>query len=315
MRVTVPALFAIALLAAGCIAPPDGDASVTRTPSAGGEMTATEKQDEAVALCQAGLDLPSNGARYCAERTLTIGGSLTGIDAMDVDLETFNGGVDVSSAPEGTWSLKVVLRARGDTEAEARQGLDRISFTWSHVDAGVHALVAKAKPPREDHNGLSAQLSAALPRSTILALSAQSSNGNVKVEDLRTEGLFLQTSNGNVDVKADVTHVALGTSNGNVDARLTPTDSGSVDIGTSNGKVLVTLPESSRVGYDVDAVTSNGKVTISLRDGETTRKGASNPYYDPQNDGRFTTHGFEDRDVRSFLVIASSNGAIDVKPA
>lgn len=308
---TFALLLTLGLLAAGCIAPPDGQSpGGARAPNAGGSMTAKETREDAVALCTDGLAL--GVGRFCATRTVRVEGDLSGLGHMEVDLATFNGNVDLADHEEGGWSLVATLRARGATEADAKANLEKIRFTWSHESGGTHFVAAKAESPRETDGGYAASLAAALPRSVVLVVTAATSNGNVAVKNVATDGLSAQTSNGAVEVDATVTQVDLRTSNGRIGGKLVPTGSGRVSAATSNGAIELAFPEDARHGYDLDAQTSNGKVTVNLRDGETTRKGPSNPYYDPQNDARFTTHGYASRAIQSSVTLTTSNGAITV---
>lgn len=303
-------LVVLLVVAAGCIAPPDRVPAGERTVNAGGEMTAKESRADAVAVCREDLGILPAG-QFCAERTIEIDGSIAGIERMDVDLSTFNGAVELFDHQEGEWALKAVLRARGATAEQATANLDKIAFTWAHVDAGSHFLSARAEAPGRDSNGLAASIFANLPRSIDLVVVAGTSNGNVQVRGVSTDGLAVQTSNGNVELDAAVSHVVVGTSNGQVEAKLRPVASGRIAIATSNGAIQLTVPEDAEHGYDLDAKTSNGKVTIHLRDGETTRP-EGNPYYDPQNDARFLTNGFASRDIQSIVELGTSNGAITV---
>lgn len=299
----------LGLLVAGCIAPPGESPAGVRS-FAGAAMTAKESSEERVELCR---DVSLGTAAFCAERTVTVTGDVSGIPAMDVDLETFNGALELEKHDEGGWSLVAVLRARGASEAEARANLDAIGFAWSHTDGSAHFLHARAESP-PGRTSAAASLRASLPASIVLTVSAATSNGKIRVEHVRTDGLAATTSNGAVEVDASVTHVDLRTSNGAIEAKLDPTASGRITATTSNGKIELDLPEDARRGYDLDAQTSNGKVTINLRDGESSRRTPSNPYYDPQNEGQFRTTRFESRDVQSLVRMTSSNGAITVDP-
>lgn len=306
-------LAAFAVLAAGCIAPPDdGGATGARTSNRGGEMTSQEKAEDKVALCGSG-GLPSIGGEgsFCAERVIDVTGTISGISRMDASLASFNGNVQLTGGAEGEWSLKAVLRARGATEEAARANLENIEFEWSHTDGSSHFLEAKAEQ-KDGARGVSAEISAVLPRTIALVVVAATSNGNVAVEDVATEGLSASTSNGNVQVDASVTQVQLATSNGNIAGKLRPTSSGRWDAGTSNGGISLEVPEDAARGYDITAATSNGKVEFDLDDGQTTRSGPSNPYYDPQNDGHFVTNGFSGRSIQTTVTLGTSNGSIRV---
>ena len=306
-------LAALCILAAGCIAPPDGTPSAgERTPNAGGEMTAKESREDKAGPCQPAVILGGSGA-FCAETTIKVEGTLTGIDGMDVDLHTFNGNVELTGGADGAWSLVAVLRARGATEADAKASLAKIAFDWSHVDGDTHFLAAEAETPSPSGDR-AASIAVTLPRSVALATVLATSNGNVVAKDVRTDGVSAHSSNGDVVVEADVTQADLGTSNGNVDATLRPWGSGQIAATTSNGAIRLKLPEDARHGYDAHGLTSNGKVAINLRDGEVERTGPSNPYYDPQNDARFVTNGFGSREFQTAVRLTTSNGGITVDP-
>ena len=302
---------ALGMLAAGCIAPPEGRDAFSDRMETGGSMTAKESRDDSVGPCSGVGVLPTAGA-FCAKRVVRVEGQVAGLSRLDVDLQTFNGNVDLAGGRGDAWSLEAVLTARGASEEEARASLERIAFAWSHVEGGRHFLAAVAETPSPS-SGRAASLAVTLPRGLVLVAAAATSNGGIHVEDVATDGLSAHTSNGNVEVDASVTQADLRTSNGQVEAALSPTGPGRISAGTSNGAIHLTLPEDARHGYELDAKTSNGRVTINLRDGETKRP-PSNPYYDPQNEASFTTSGYASRAIRSVVHLTTSNGGITVDP-
>lgn len=306
------ALLVATLLLAGCIAPPDPEGPAARSSNAGGDMTAKESKQEKTELCRSGVDIVGGG-QFCAERRLVMEGDILGVSRLEVDLSTFNGGINLGTSDEGSWGMEVVLRARGTTEEEAKRNLDRIQFSWSHVDGGTHFLMAKASYEGRE-SGYSASIAAELPRSILMQVVARTTNGAIEVEGVRTDGLSAQTTNGAVQIMADVTQVDVQTTNGAVDAKLRPTASGRISLTTTNGALALEVPEGRTHGYDVEGRTTNGKVDISLKDGQVRRSQPSNPYYDPQNDAQFKTEGYEERSIQSLVRLKSVNGAVTVRP-
>jgi Putative adhesin len=305
---------AVLLLMAGCIAPPEPPTSSTTTTAGPEEMTAKETRDQSAALCTDGIDL-SNDNRFCATRTITVDGTISGIGKLEVDVGTFNGGVAFAPAPEGQWGFTATLKARGATAEDALANLDDIQFEWSHVSGSAHFLHALAKKEGSG-NGYAAAFDVTLPPSITYVLAAQTSNGVVKVAGLRTDSLSAQTSNGMVDVDAAVTNVQLATSNGEIHAKLDPVGSGRLTLTTSNGRVDLALPEDARRGYEVEGTTSNGEVEIRLRDGRVGDCPQGSQYYTPPCSHRtFQTSGFAGRAVQSRVVVTTSNGDVAVGPS
>lgn len=324
LRLTAPLLSLLVLLA-GCIQLPDDPsapgASQERvgTP-ADGSMTGRETRTEDVTPCaDAGILSGDRDQAFCAKRTITVAGTISGIPKLNVDLQSYNGDVVVApSAEAGSWGFEAVLTARGASADEARQRLDLIQFSWAHEEGARHFLDVRARPPSDvdDEGDTGVTIAAALPRDVVLVLAAATANGDVGAQGLRTDGLALATANGDVVADADVTGADLRTANGDVEATLVPTDSGRVEAATSNGRVRVALPEDARHGYDLEGTTSNGEVKISLRDGELGECPKGSQYYTPPcNHRTFRTSGYDRREVRTSVELATSNGDVIASPA
>lgn len=316
---TIPLVLALAL--AGCIDTSNDSANPaadgTRTATEGGSMTGAESEETTSGLCTEDFSIGDKSQTFCAKRVITLSGSISGIPKMDVDLATFNGDVKVAAGTEGAWRVVATLQAQGETEAAAVANLDRIAFEWAHEEGGRHFIEAEARHEDRDSGqyGLGADLHATLPPSLVAVLVAATSNGDITLDDLKTDGLAATTSNGRVRASGEVTHVSLTTSNGDVDASLAPTASGRVSLVTSNGEVTLKLTEGPSVGYELTGTTSNGDVDIRLQDGTVGPCPAGSEYYTPPCSTRsFTTHGFDQRDIRSYVDVVSSNGDIDVAP-
>lgn len=311
-------LVALLLTAAGCITlPEDAETIAQRENAAQGNanMTAKESTVEAAGLCDQGLNFGvDNSGRFCATRTITIEGALTGISRLDVSLETFNGDVKIEEGPVGRWGLVASLEARGDSAAEATSRLDDIAWRWAHEAAGAHFLEAVAEPDgKSDH--LEADITLTMPRGLVMTLVAASSNGDVEIASGTTDGLALATSNGDITVQAEVTQVSLTTSNGDVDASLRPLSNGRWVMASSNGDVTLTVPEGAAYGYDIDGSTSNGEVDYTLKDGDKGPCPQGSEYYTPPcNQRTFLTKAFHSRDRQVTAQLSTSNGDVDAGP-
>jgi len=314
MRWTL-AILILSLLSAGCLTLPQDPAAdaPAATQSGPATMTASESRQNTTGLCSP--DVYNNGAgNFCATRTITVTGTISGLAMLDVGLESFNGPVTIDNGEEGKWGFVAVLVGRGESEAEAKSRLESISFSWAHQRAGNHVLDVVAKKDR-DTEGRSADLQVKLPRSVVLSLTAGTINGQVTAKGVRTSELALGTTNGDVVADVEVMNVQLGTTNGDVDAKLRPFGAGRIDVGTTNGEVKLRLPEGDAFGYKVDAATTNGEVEITLRDGKVGPCPEGGQYYTPPCNSRsFETSGFSSRTFQSYVEAGSTNGGIRIDP-
>jgi hypothetical protein len=316
----LPLVLALSLLSlafAGCIEAPfgdresDPDASANTTArEVGGDsrMSAREEKSEDAGSCSKG---------WCIEQVVKVAGAIQGVPMLEVDLSTLNGGVKVTGGAEGQWSMVATLTSKASSRSEAEAGMRDLDFIWSHQSGESHFLDAKADF-KGRHNDVQrgAEIVVVMPRSLLLRLVAETTNGGVTVSGVRTDGLSAGTTNGGIDVDADVTQVNLGTTNGGIEAKLRPTASGRVNLGTTNGRIDLTLPEGEERGYDLEAGTTNGEVSIQLRDGEVGPCPQGSQYYTPPcNHRTFRTYDYDHRNVRSQVMLGSTNGGITVEAA
>jgi hypothetical protein len=309
LRFVALALVASALVA-GCIQPSDPSVADSPPPSThnqGGNMTASEQKT--TGTC-------SGDKPFCASRTVSVGGSLSGLAKMDVDLKAVNGHVNVKQAGSGSWSMTTVLKAFGATQDEANANLEHVVFTWRHTDGTSHFVQAEAKDDGSDCRcNAQGSIDVTLPTGLAMVVTAETTNGAVSVQG-KTDGLSVQTVNGQVSVNADVTQVSLQTTNGQVQATLRPTASGRISASTTNGQVVLSLPEDAQRGYDVTGRTTNGEVQIQLKDGDLGPCPQGSQYYTPPcNERTFKTHGYDQRAIQSQVSATGTNGQIHVKAA
>lgn len=315
MRAILLALVALTVLP-GCLTLPADSPTRDLPPVEGGSgaMSARESMEETSGLCTDEVGVGGNG-RFCASRTIRVSGTMSGLRALEVNLDSFNGDVAVSDSPEGAWGFVAVLSARADTEAEAKARLETIEFSWAHERAGAHMLEVIARKERDASN-LAADISAELPRSLLLRLAASTTNGDVSAKGIRADGLSLRTTNGDAVADAETAQVELATTNGDVEARLRPIESGRARLATTNGEVRLVVPEGARYGYEFEGSTTNGEVEIGLTDGEKGECPRGSEYYTPPcNRREFTTSGFSSREVRTSVTAASTNGDVTVSPS
>ena len=210
--------------------------------------------------------------------------------ASQVEVDMFNGAIEIRPGPDGTVSATVTRTGSGADKAAALADTQKIDVTLTETD-GIVVLRAtySANPGKPDMRGAAAVVT--VPAASVLvlktsngaitmsgitgttvantsnasisasgpmeALRAKTSNGKVSVTD--GHGLIsLETSNASIDVKASDAVVQMETSNGGITFAGSLAD-GSSRMRTSNASVAVTLPKDA--AFTVDAQTSNAKIT------------------------------------------------------
>jgi DUF4097 and DUF4098 domain-containing protein YvlB len=182
-----------------------------------------------------------------------------------ISVETFNGGVEVSSWDEN--NIEIDGTKYGPTQAAA----DSLRID---IDRGSGSVAIRAVRPVERRNNQGARFSIKVPRAAVLERITSSngaittvdgvgpshfrtSNGSVRVERLHGR-LDAETSNSRIDLLNVEGDAQLHTSNGTVDVRGLR---GSLDATTSNGAIT---GEIDRTTSDVRSSTSNGSINLEL---------------------------------------------------
>ncbi|MEA3165889.1 MAG: hypothetical protein QOJ26_758 [Thermoplasmata archaeon] len=232
------------------------------------------------------------GSTWIVRQTITLSNDFGGASHSDITLDTLNGDVTMAAGGNGGYEVVANLFGQGNTEAQARDALDKLRYTdVDSLDGSTLTLTVQVKstvqqlPQGESHG---ASFSAKLPPQPSHGLSADSSNGKLTVTGLHGGSVALDSSNGDLTVSgvfakvvADTSNGAIGlsgtfnaitadTSNGAITATVRSTASGALRFSSSNADIRVTLEAGSDRGFDVSGDTSNGEVTIDLGDAQAS---------------------------------------------
>lgn len=296
-------VIALVLLSAGCVTLPGKEPVEGAAAGPGPDGSPEARQEpgttESVARC------PGDSGKYCATKTVRIERPVTAA-ALDVALDAFNGAVRLEAGPAGKWTLEATLSARGNTEAAAVKARDAIKFEWRDQEGGRAVLHAEASVSGGTRNNEGASLKATVPAAVLVEASLQSSNGPVDARGITAVGLVARTSNGPIVLDIAAQNVAATTSNGPIDARITPRGDGSIGLDTTNGPLMLVVPETANHGYDATAKTTNGQARIALEDGTHGNAGGSKT---------FRSAAYDERDVRTVVKVSSTNGPVEVSPS
>ncbi|HKJ24400.1 MAG TPA: DUF4097 family beta strand repeat-containing protein [Myxococcota bacterium] len=188
-----------------------------------------------------------------------------------IKIENANGKTAVVGEDRNDVAVRVVKTARAESEDAARKLLERIRVEVS--DAGDHLGLEVDVPKRWNRHG-SANLEVRVPRG--MRVGVFSSNGAVAIEGLRGD-VVGRSSNGSICVEDVHGDVDVQTSNGKVCCsctcgRLTARSSnrkieigeheGSVDAMTSNGLIHASVESLGSEGLILS--TSNGRIVVEL---------------------------------------------------
>ena len=189
--------------------------------------------------------------------------------ATQIDIEMFNGTIEVAAGPEGAVSATVERTGTGANEAEALADAQKIDVTLEiEGDKAVLRAVYAPDPSSPDRRGASAVV--AVPAGSVLVL--RTSNGSISVTGI-TGTVVADTSNAGVTATGPLDALRVKTSNGKV---VVAQGGGLLTLETSNGAIDVGATDAV-----VEARTSNGRITFagSLAAG-TTRMRTSNATID-----------------------------------
>lgn len=192
-------------------------------------------------------------------------------DAGRIEIANANGKTRVIGEDRPDILLRGHKNARAESEQAARTMLDAIRVRSEEV-AGV--LSVEAEIPRKWNRHGSIDFEVRVPRDTEVDISAangkvclqglrhgvraHSSNGSMRLDDIVGD-IDLTTANAKVSCKCTCGRLVARSSNGKIEVN---EHRGTIDATTSNGLILATLKE---LGIDgVTLATSNGRIVLEL---------------------------------------------------
>jgi hypothetical protein len=270
-----------------------------------------------------GISSGGYSGSYRAQDTVTFTGSMVA-DSVLLDVNSFNGPIEVSTWDKDEYSISALINAKGTTDAEAEENLERFEFDLDEsLILGKKRLVLRHNIAGTMTSRYSVQVEVWLPADATIDLDLYSSNGGMYLSDINGGEINLDTSNGglrfvnlearNVDASTsngpvtgilDASDADIGTSNGAITLTLPCTRNGRYELGTSNGPVQLEVSSSTSVGYDLDLSTSNGIVDIDLPN--------LNYVVNTRARKEAHTYGLTSKSVRITIDARTSNGSMSV---
>jgi len=225
-----------------------------------------------------------------AERVDTLRIKVPGSGALRV--RNPNGRIEVLGDDRDDVVVEVAKRARAESEEEAERLLDAIRI---HEEVSADGLELEVLIPRRWNRHGHVNLELRVPRGLRVqcesvngkvtvggmraAVAARSSNGAVTVEDVVGDvsvstannkvtcfctcgALVARSSNGKIEIGEHRGSIDASTSNGLIRARVEELGPDGVQLATSNGRILLDLPDA--VDADVDVRVDNGMIRNEL---------------------------------------------------
>lgn len=275
------------------------------------------------------------------EFTQVLRGQIAGEDqVIPIALDNFNGPIRVEGWPEDSWQLIVVQRLRGKDRDSLRgrlfspewaDGETRGSFELSVADredrfVSLHLMI----PEKRDYRVHLVAFNGSLRLENLATASVElnTTNGSIFVHSVRGDSIGGRISNGSCEmdaVKAGVIRFRIG--NGSYRLRVSAQDvdcvatNGSIDfcservsenscyaLQTVNGSIGVNLPSQADLGTSFELRTSVGRIHTSLGPLENTTEERGGG--GAAFSGR--TLGFAEQPVNLALVATSTSGSITV---
>lgn len=186
-----------------------------------------------------------------------------------------NGGITVKIGRDDQIEMKVIKRAKADSEQEAEELLEN---TYIEIDPTDKGLEISTKRPKQGmfSRGKNVTVKYILTVPQLITLDLHTTNGNIEVTE--TEGsIVAKTTNGKIHIDGTEGKVKTKSSNGKihvtnvlgkVEARTTNGGikldeiQGGISASTTNGSVSIAVVEPSN--ESIHAQTTNGGIALTL---------------------------------------------------
>jgi hypothetical protein len=259
---------------------------------------------------------------YKATNAYTLETTVTAA-SIDLDVESVNGGIDVSSWSGDYIKFDIEVKARGRTTAEAEANLDRFTHSLGDSVSGTTQRVSLNFPiSSSEWSKYAVIVDVYVPEDVAEEIRLQTTNGEIVVQGLSPQELVIDTTNGRVvltEVDSSVIQVETtnGAITGNVKAASTSfrVTNGGIDMtlgaasgehqfSTTNGSIDLSLPTGSDIGYSVDLDTSVGSIDVNL----------PNMSYDVDKarEKNGETVGYDSKEIQISISADTTIGSIDL---
>jgi uncharacterized protein YaiE (UPF0345 family) len=225
-------------------------------------------------------------------------------DVVSLDIETFNGFIEVHFWEKETMQVYMVKWARGNSAEEKVLNME--------VDYSLHEGRITVRVPSSIMNA-GADVSVYLPQKPVDTIALTTSNHHIVLEEVTANTISLKTSNGSISAYVTADIIEAKTSNGSIKGFF---KGKIVSIDTSNARIDVDIGSSG----DYDLTTSNADIDISVDGDFGFDLSTSNGYIEIENGetvfaltGKTHKRGFTAEDASVFVTASTSNANITAR--
>ena len=214
---------------------------------------------------------------------------------VSLDIETYNGVIDIHLWDNQGYKVEVVKWARASTSEKAKEIAEGIAVDFSEGKT-LELDIQKVKDAGAD-------VTMYLPKTTFGTIELSTSNGPIKTEEITASDILLKTSNGSITAYVTADDITIETSNGGIEGffkgetvdietsngliEIQCGDGGTYRVETSNARVVITA--GSRGDFDIS--TSNGSIDVTVTGGFTFDLKTSNGSIQIYGDVTYTLEG------------------------
>lgn len=193
------------------------------------------------------------GGRARAEQAYAKTFTLDGPGAT-LEIVNTNGAITIEAIDGSTVDVKATIRARGATEAAARETLKQVEIK---EDAGPGRLRLETKHPRL-RQAIDVKFTLRVPRN--VKVNLRSVNGTIDVTGMQAE-VRAETTNGAVKARGLGGAVDASTTNGGLDVQMSRLGADGVRLETTNGGIDLKLPADAKASLAARCV--NGGISVT----------------------------------------------------
>lgn len=212
------------------------------------------------------------------------------VTLLSLDFQTYNGNIEVNLWDKSSYRIEVVKWAGGSTPEEAQRRVEALQAAVSVSTDEFPTLSVDV--PFGNHIG--AEITAYLPAVPFESVSLSTINGHITISDMTAETVFLETTNGSIDLTCQGGDYSLRTTNGNI--TVNAGDRGRFDLTTSNGRIEVI----TQGPFEFDLETSVGFITVEADTVTYT------------TDSTYRKKGYTSPNPALTIVASTTNGYIEV---
>lgn len=257
-------------------------------------------------------------------------------ERVEIEVKTSNGRIEVEGTDDPGYTLHLLYQVHADNEEEARKvkddmvtitqepGVLRVRskegrlgsvavklYIPKKLEANIKLLTSNGRIVIQNlQNKSLLELGSSngrldLANLRVKELHGRTSNGRIEIKNAASEVLDVVTSNGAIYIEGICEQVHAQTSNGTISVYPHIMSKGTLDLGTSNGRIKVVVADRN-LGLDIDATSTMGSINLDIPGLEYQRKIEKHS----RHEYKAHTHDLQTREKQLQIQASTSLGSI-----